>query len=183
MCKNLGGSKPRVPVYNTLIQYFQTTKDRAKALQYYSKMVQARVPPSAHTYRLLIDSYGAIEPIDPASAEEVFRQLEKDFKVGVQGIHWASLISMWGVHLHNFDRAMAVFESISHHPSSRRTDTPLPDSAVYEAVFNVLTAHNRTDLYETFLNRMQSSGVHLVTYIGNTLIKVITFFQKFLEYF
>lgn len=57
------GFKPRVPPYNTMIQFFITTKpDREKALSYFDAMLQAGVHPTGHTYKLLLDAYGSLAP-------------------------------------------------------------------------------------------------------------------------
>lgn len=54
--------KARVPPFNTMIQFYvQTKPDREKALKYYNQLKSFRVPPSAHTYKLLLDTYGSIE--------------------------------------------------------------------------------------------------------------------------
>ena len=56
--------QPRVPPYNTMIQYYvHSVMNRDKALHYYEKMQQAGVRPSAHTYKLLLDAWGTIEPV------------------------------------------------------------------------------------------------------------------------
>ena len=60
---NSPGYKPRVPPYNTMMQFYITTKpDREKALKYFDAMLRAGVAPTAHTYKRLLDAYGTLEP-------------------------------------------------------------------------------------------------------------------------
>ncbi|KAG8689945.1 hypothetical protein FRC11_014753 [Ceratobasidium sp. 423] len=156
--------KPRVPPYNTMMQFFVHTKpNRERCLDYYQAMLDARVPPSAHTYKLLLDCYGTIEPVDLASMEDVFRRLQQDRSVPVQGAHWAALINAYGCAAHDLDRALARFDNIPAHAQ--------PDAVAYEALFNVIVTHHRVDLIPKYLKRMGEAGVHMTAYISNLLIK------------
>ena len=57
------GYRPRVPPYNTMMQFYISSQpDREKALSYFDAMLRARVAPTAHTYKLLLDAYGSLEP-------------------------------------------------------------------------------------------------------------------------
>lgn len=69
------------------------------------------------------------------------------------------------------DKAIRVFESISSHPSSQRSPTPLPDAVSYESLINVLVTRKRMDLTQKYLARLQETGVHMTAYIANLLIK------------
>ncbi|KAL5637090.1 hypothetical protein ACGC1H_000909 [Rhizoctonia solani] len=156
--------KPRVPPYNTMMQFFVHTKpNRERCLDYYQAMLDARVHPSAHTYKLLLDCYGTIEPVDLASMEDVFKRLQQDRSVPVQGAHWAALINAYGCAAHNLDRALSAFDSIPVHAH--------PDAVTYEALFNVIVTHHRIDLVPQYLKRMSDAGVHMTAYISNLLIK------------
>lgn len=164
--------KPRVPPYNTMIQlYVHTKPNREKALFYYNALLDAHIQPSAHTYKLLLDAYGTIEPIDVAAMERVFERLVADKSVEVTGAHWASLINSWGCVQKNLEKAVEVFESIANHPASRRSGTPLPDAVAYEAIINVLVTLRRTDLLTPYIQRLKSSNVHMTAYIANLIIK------------
>ena len=45
--------KPRVPPYNTMMQLYTHTKpDRARVLYFYNELLQAKVQPTAHTYKV-----------------------------------------------------------------------------------------------------------------------------------
>ncbi|KAN0062410.1 hypothetical protein ACQY0O_005294 [Thecaphora frezii] len=166
--------KPRVPPYNTMMQFYtQNVPDREKALVYYNKMVAAGVAPSAHTYKLLLDLYGAIEPVQPEKMEEVFDQIVNDGSVAVQGTHWASLINCYGCFLHDLDKAIATFESIATHPSTQANKgrTTLPDAVSFEALLAVFVAHHRTDLMRSHLAKMRDSGIRMTAYVANLLIR------------
>jgi len=142
-----------------MIQYFQSRGDRERALSYYDRMVRARVRPTDHTWRLLLDAYGTIEPVDERSALDVFARIRRDDAVKLSGLHWASLISMYGVGLRNADRAVTTFESIATDPWSSRAQPRLPDAIVYEALFNALHLNQRHDLVGTYRQRMARDGV------------------------
>ncbi|KAF8654879.1 hypothetical protein AX16_003340 [Volvariella volvacea WC 439] len=190
--------RPRVPPFNTMMQLYTTTKpDRERALFYYEQMLKAHVKPTAHTYKLLMDAYGSIEPVDVPAMEKVFETLQRDPSVEVQGTHYASLINAYGCVQKDFDKAVAIFNSIyrapgnetSSTPSSPATEaslssfssspvtvasnphTPAPDAVVFEAIINVLVTHRRTDLLPEYINKMNASGVHMTAYIANFLIK------------
>ena len=165
--------QPRVPPYNTMIQYFvHSTMDREKALHYYEKMQQAGVRPSAHTYKLLLDLWGTIEPVQSDRQRAVFSKLSADRLVGVQGTHWASLIHTQGTVLHDLEQALETFESIAEHaPATRMSISTVPDAVVYESLFAVFVAHGRTDLMPAYLARMVGQGILPTAYIANLLIK------------
>jgi len=166
--------QPRVPPYNTMIQYYvHSVMNREKALHFYEKMQQAGVRPSAHTYKLLLDAWGTIEPVEPDRQQAVFARLSADRLVSVQGTHWASLIHTQGVVLRNLDQALATFESIAERAPSmpRQSVSTVPDAVVYEALFAVFVVHGRTDLMPTYLARMGTQRILPTAYIANLLIK------------
>ncbi|GAC77126.1 hypothetical protein PANT_24d00052 [Moesziomyces antarcticus T-34] len=166
--------KPRVPPYNTMMQFFiQSVPDRERALGYYNKMRAADVRPSAHTYKLLLDLYGAIEPVQPHEMERVFDELASNPAVNVQGTHWASLINCYGCVLGDVERAIATFDSIASHPSSagRKDGASLPDAVSFEALLAVFVAHGRTDLIRAHLHKMEREGIQMTAYVANLLIR------------
>lgn len=169
------GYRPRVPPYNTMMQFYISSQpDREKALSYFDAMLRARIAPTAHTYKLLLDAYGTLEPVDMSSVEDVFGRLVNDNKVPVTGVHWSSLINAHAVAGRNLKRAMQVFDSIATHPSTavaRNNGTAMPDAICYETMINVLLANERPDLVEQYLHRMQSEHVRPTAYIYNSLIR------------
>lgn len=146
------GFRPRVPPYNTMIQFYtQTQPDREKALHYYDQLLAAGVQPTGHTYKLLLDAYGAIGVPDAQSMSDVFDRLIQDKKVTVTGAHWASLVNAWGCVQKDLDRATAIFDSIAHHPSTKNSEVPLPDAVVYESLLNACLANGKPDLCKFYL--------------------------------
>ncbi|TXT10967.1 hypothetical protein VHUM_01718 [Vanrija humicola] len=161
--------KPRVPPFNTMMQFhLQTRPSRERVLYYYNAMRTAGVRPSAHTYKLLLDAYGTLAPIDLPSMDRVFGELCADRFVAVQGTHWASLITAFGLHNSDVDRATAIFDAIPRHPSTRRGT--LPEPVVWEALLNVLGQKGSLDALEQVRTRMAESGVRPTAYVHNVLI-------------
>ncbi|OBZ66539.1 Pentatricopeptide repeat-containing protein 5, mitochondrial [Grifola frondosa] len=166
--------KPRVPPYNTMMQLYTHTKpDRSRVLHYYNALRDAKVQPTAHTYKvgLLLDAYGCIEPIDLNAMESVFERLIAEPNVAVQGTHWAALINAWGCVQKDLDKALSIFDSIADHPTTKRTGASLPDAVVFEALMNTLITLRRADLIPAYTERLQAYGVHMTAYIANLLIK------------
>ncbi|EMS20259.1 pentatricopeptide repeat protein [Rhodotorula toruloides NP11] len=167
------GFEPRVPPYNCMIQFYTQTKpDRERALHYWDRLRNDRVLPTAFTYKCLLDAYGSIAPPDLEQTQQVFAQLVRDRGVTVNGSHWASLITAYGIFAKDLDRAQAIFDSISHHPSTRRNPNGrLPDAVVYEALLNACIANDRHELVDQYLERMRAEGVRMTAYVANALIK------------
>lgn len=130
----------RVPPFNTMIQFYTQTKpNRDRALHFYGEMLACRVAPSAHTYKLLLDAYGSIAPVDKASLNKVFETIVNDPRVTVSGTHWASLVHSAGCVEKDVDAAVTIFDSIELHSSNRKGQ--LPDAIVFEGtlVHSVVT--------------------------------------------
>ncbi|KZT20615.1 hypothetical protein NEOLEDRAFT_1158554 [Neolentinus lepideus HHB14362 ss-1] len=164
--------KPRVPPYNTMIQlYVHTKPNRERALFYYNALLDAHISPSAHTYKLLLDAYGTIEPVDSVAMEQVFDRIASDKTLSITGAHWASLINSYGCVQKNLDKALQTFESIPSHPTSARSPIALPDAVAYEALINVFVTLRRTDLIPKYAKRLQDSNIHMTAYIANLIIK------------
>lgn len=113
-----------------------------------------------------MDAYGAIEPVDIESMERVFKGLQAENAVAIQGNHFATLINAYGCVQKDLAKAIEVFESI---PSYSRAQ-PV-DAVVFEAMINALVAHRRTDLIPEYIEKMKRAGVHMTAYIANFLIK------------
>ncbi|KAF8263439.1 hypothetical protein EI94DRAFT_1740927 [Lactarius quietus] len=151
--------------------YVQTKPNRERFLHYYNRMLSAGIKLTAHSYKLLLDCYGTIAPVDIKAMEKTFSQLVKDRTVPVQGSHWAALINAHGCVGRDLDNAIAVFNSIEKHPSTVARKLHLPDAVSFEALFNVLVTLRRTDLVPEYLERLRRSGVHMTAYIANLLIR------------
>ncbi|KAI0052646.1 hypothetical protein FA95DRAFT_1675016 [Auriscalpium vulgare] len=164
--------KPRVPPFNTMMQFYvQTKPNRARFLYFYSRMVSACIKPTAHTYKLLLDAHGSIEPVDFKSMEKTFAQLQRDRSVQVQGSHWAALVNAYGCVKKDLDKAITVFDSIATHPSTLSSGLQLPDAVTYESLINVFVTLRRADLMPAYIARLRDSGIHMTAYIANILIR------------
>jgi len=163
--QNLRDFVPRVPPYNTMMQYFvNTAPDRQKALSYFHDMIRRRVQPSEHTYKLLLDCYGTIEPVDNASLKDVFTRLQSDPKVKVQGVHWSALINSHGCIQNNLEEAQRIFESAS-------AAQGLPDAVCYEAILNACLHNGEPGLVEAYADRMKAQKLHSTAYVESARIK------------
>ncbi|KAJ6486685.1 hypothetical protein C8R45DRAFT_265885 [Mycena sanguinolenta] len=159
--------RPRVPPFNTMMQLYTTTRpNRERALWFYNQLRAARIAPTAYTYKLLMDAYGRIEPVDIETMEKIWEALRADPSVDIQGNHFATLINAYGCVQKDLDKAIAVFQSIPSFPRA-----PPRDALVFEALVNTLVAHRRTDLMPEYIALMHSEGVHMTAYIANFLIK------------
>ncbi|KAM0788867.1 hypothetical protein ACM66B_002952 [Microbotryomycetes sp. NB124-2] len=166
------GFRPRVPPYNMMIQFYVSTKpDRERALHYYNQLVAARVQPTSHTYKLLLDAYGSIGEPDLKSLENVFKTLCQDRSVDVAGVHWASIINAYGVVAKDLDRAINIFQSIEQHPTTAKARANLPDAVVYESLLNALLANKRADLCMQYVAEMDRRGIRKTAYVANCVIK------------
>jgi hypothetical protein len=62
---------------------------------------------------LLIDAYGTIEPVDVGAMEGVFKLLQNNKSVVLQGSHWVALINAYGCVKKYLEKAISTFDSIS----------------------------------------------------------------------
>jgi len=147
-------------------------------LHYYDLMMKYELPPSDHTYNLLMQAYGFIEPCDPEAMERVFQRACADRNVMITGAHWSTLLNVKGCVRKDLDGAVALFEQISSHASGQKMRrvgegcSQLPDAVCYEALFNVFLAFKRADLVPQYVDRMKRDGIHMTAYVVNTLMKV-----------
>ncbi|KAH8825342.1 hypothetical protein DL96DRAFT_1612885 [Flagelloscypha sp. PMI_526] len=156
--------KPRVPPYNHMMQLYTSIRpDRERALFFYDQMKQAGVRPSSHTYKLLMDAYGSCEPYDPAAMQQVFLELLDPSTPAAHGGHINSMITAYGVKMHNLEKAREIFATAAQY-------IPARDAVVYEAMFDALRAHGKVEEVESHIEAMNSEGVHMTAYIANVLI-------------
>ena len=156
--------KPRPAPYNSLMQFFLTTKrDSSKVLEYYERMRSRNIQPTMHTYKLLIDTYATLEPIDLTAAESVLDTIRASGQKP-EAVHYASLIHAKGCVLHDMAGARQTFEEVTTRSGIR------PNACLYQALFESMVAnHNVKDTGET-LKDMAKRGVEITPYIANTLI-------------
>lgn len=153
----------RPPGYNSMIQFFTYIKpDRVKALEYWEKMQARGVGPSSHTYKLLLDVHGAIEPVDVNAMNAIFLRLLRDHSVQVAGPHWAALISCHGADL---IKCQDIFRSIPLKTGAT------PDAVAYEALLLVYANHGRVDLIDNLFAEMIRFRVARTAYIANHAIQ------------
>ena len=156
--------KPRPAPYNSLMQYFLTTKrDRTKVLAYYGRMRQNRIEPTMHTYKLLIDTYATLSPADLPAAEAVIDEIKgKGFRP--EAVHHAALIHAKGCVLHDMPAARAHFESVLSEGNIKL------QPCLYQALFEGYVANHDVEATQPLLASMVNHNVRMTPYIANSLI-------------
>jgi pentatricopeptide repeat protein len=156
--------KPRPAPYHSMMQFFLTTKrDRSKVLNYYERMRAKRIEPTTHTYKLLIDTYATLEPVDMEAAEKVLEQVRSAGAVP-EAVHYSSLIHAKGCVLHDMDGARRLFNDVL---ADRRIR---PQACLYQALFESMVANHQIADTDAVFRDMRARGVDLTPYIANSLI-------------
>jgi pentatricopeptide repeat protein len=156
--------KARPAPYNSMMQFFLTTKrDKAKALEYYERMMAKGIAPTAHTVKLLIDTHATLEPVDMAAAEAVLESIRASGQ-RPEPVHYASLIHARGCVLHDMEGARRVFDTVM----KERTVPAHP--CLYQALFEAMVANHQVAGTESVLADMRAKRIDLTPYIANTLI-------------
>ena len=156
--------KPRPAPYNSLMQFFLNTKrDSLKVSEYYSRMLSKNIRPTMHTYKLLIDTYATLEPINMPAAEGVLEAIRASGE-HPEAVHYASLIHAKGCVLHDMVGARKTFDAAMANPEIR------PQACLYQALCESMVANHRVEDTEALLEHMASKGVEITPYIANTLI-------------
>lgn len=155
--------KARPAPYNSMMQFFLTTKrDKSKVLAYYERMRAKGIPPTSHTFKLLIDTHATLEPIDMDAAQDVLTEIRASIKP--ETVHYASLIHARGCVLHDMEGAQQLFDTVVR-------DSLVPANAIlYQALFETMVANHRVEESQPVLDQMRKRGVELTPYIANTLI-------------
>ena len=156
--------KPRPAPYHSIMQYFLNTKrDRSKVLQYYERMRAKKIEHTSYTYKLLIDTYATLEPVDMVAAEGVLETISKDGGLP-EAVHFASLIHAKGCVLRDMEGARALFDSVLGNPRIRL------QPCVFQALFEAMVANHQVQSTEPVVAIMKSRGVEMTPYIANGLI-------------
>jgi pentatricopeptide repeat protein len=156
--------KARPAPYNSLMQFFLTTKrDKSKVLAYYERMKSKGIEPTNHTYKLLIDTHATLEPVNMSAAEAVLDMIRRTGEKP-EAVHYSSLIHAKGCVLHDVDGARAIFDSVLADQSIR------PQACLYQALFESMVANHRFSDVESILKDMAARHVEMTPYIANTLI-------------
>ncbi|KAF3035018.1 hypothetical protein E8E12_005567 [Didymella heteroderae] len=156
--------KPRPAPYHSMMQFFLTTKrDRSKVLAYYERMRAKRIEPTTHTYKLLIDTYATLEPLDMDAAERVLEQVRSAGAVP-EAVHYSSLIHAKGCVAHDMDGARQLFDTVL-------ADTRIrPQACLYQALFESMVANHQIETTDAVLADMRARRVEMTPYIANSLI-------------
>ena len=156
--------KPRPAPYNSLMQFFLTTKrDSSKVLEYYHRMQSRKIQPTMHTYKLLIDTYATLDPVNMAAAEGVLDMIRASGQ-RPEAVHYASLIHAKGCALHDLDGARKTFDDV-------QLDTRIrPQACLYQALFESMVANHSVQETGHILQQMSANQVEMTPYIANTLI-------------
>lgn len=162
--ESMSNYKPRPAPYNSLMQFFLTTKrDREKVLAYYERMLSKNIQPTMHTYKLLIDTYATLDPVDLAAAEGVLDTI-RALGQKPEAVHYASLIHAKGCALHDIKGARQIFDEVLAQGKVR------PQACIYQALFESMVANHCVMDTEKVLNDMSAKRVEMTPYIANTLI-------------
>lgn len=162
--ESMSNYKPRPAPYNSLMQFFLTTKrDRGKVLAYYERMTSKNIHPTMHTYKLLIDTYATLDPVDLTAAEGVLDTI-RALGQKPEAVHYASLIHAKGCALHDITGARQVFDEVLAKGAVR------PQACLYQALFESMVANHCVIDTEKVLDDMSAKRVEMTPYIANTLI-------------
>ncbi|KAI1340280.1 hypothetical protein F5Y15DRAFT_53226 [Xylariaceae sp. FL0016] len=156
--------KARPAPYNSMMQFFLTTKrDKAKVIAYYERMKAKGITPTAHTYKLLVDTHATLEPVNMTAAEAVL-DLIRSSGQRPEPVHYASLIHARGCALHDMEGARKIFDSVMSDPSIQ------PNACLFQALFEAMVANHRVIETEAVQAKMRQRRVEMTPYIANTLI-------------
>ncbi|PHH80994.1 hypothetical protein CDD82_1413 [Ophiocordyceps australis] len=162
--EGMANYKARPAPYNSMMQFFLTTKrDRSKVLEYFERMKSRGIAPTSHTFKLLIDTYATLEPVEMTAAQGVLDMMGS-LGQRPEAVHYASLIHARGCVLHDLDGARELFNSIVD-------EALVPvNASLFQALFEAMVANHRVEDTEQLLAQMGERGVELTPYIANTLI-------------
>ncbi|MCJ1486307.1 hypothetical protein MMC06_006484 [Schaereria dolodes] len=156
--------KPRPAPYNSLMQFFLTTKrDSNKVLEYYTRMQSRKIQPTMHTYKLLIDTYATLDPIDMPAAEKVLEKIRASGQ-RPEAVHYASLIHAKGCASRDMPGARKIFDDVLTKSEIH------PQACLYQALFESMVANHCVAETEKLLEHMSANRVEITPYIANTLI-------------
>lgn len=156
--------KPRPAPYHSMMQFFLTAdRNRTKVLGYYERMRKHGIRPTSHTYKLLIDTFATIEPVDMPSAEKVLEQIISSGDKP-DAVHYSSLIHANGCVLHDMAAARTLFDK------ALSQNLVKPQACLYQALFESMVANGQVEKTEPILEDMMSRGIGMTAYVANALI-------------
>lgn len=162
--ESMANYKARPAPYNSMMQFFLTTKrDKSKVLAYYERMKARGIAPTSHTFKLLVDTHATLDPVDMAAAEGVLETMRASGQ-RTEPVHYASLIHARGCVLHDIEGARKLFNAVIG-------DSLVPANAsLFQALLEAMVANHRVADTEPLLEQMRRMGIELTPYIANTLI-------------
>lgn len=156
---------PKVAPFNIMLQFYvQDKKDRRAALEFYEKLRKLDLSPSSHTYKLVIDAYTTIEPIDIASADKVLLEILADNNA-ITSKHYASLLYGRGVYMKDLDGVQKFYNGLVFNKRVR------PDNNIFRAMLDSYVVNGAVKSTSGILKEMMSYGIELDTLMANTLIR------------
>jgi pentatricopeptide repeat protein len=165
--ENDGHFQPRIAPYNTMLQFYvQTKRDRSEALRFYEKMRAQILTPSAHTYKLLMEAYATLEPVDLKAAENILQLITKDGQRPTS-VHYAALVHAYGCVKQDLQSAINWFYNAIN-PEFRNSVTP--DETLYQALIEAYVANHNIAECGTIFKHMEENKVKLTVYMANHLI-------------
>ncbi|KAL8870985.1 MAG: hypothetical protein Q9174_003094 [Haloplaca sp. 1 TL-2023] len=157
--------QPRPAPYNGMMQFFlNTNRDSLKVLEYYNRMLSMNIQPTMHTYKLLIDTYATLQPVNLPAAEGVLDTIRASGG-RPEAMHYASLVHAKGCALHDMAGARATFDAAMANPEVR------PQACLYQSLFEAMVANHCVEDTEALLHHMAARRVNMTPYIANVLIK------------
>lgn len=158
---------PPVSIYNNLMDYYvHVEKDKYQALNYYHRILDfyPMIQPSSRTYKLLIEMYTALPPIDINSADKVLKVIAKNGgKITTE--HYALLIAARGIKSNNPDEARAFYNALVFRGRVK------PDSLIFQALIESYVFNGKVEETTKILEEMKKYGVEINLAIGNALIR------------
>lgn len=156
---------PKIAPFNILLQFYVHNKrDRNSALQIYARLRELGLKPSAHTYKLLIDAYSMIEPINIEAADSVLLSIIAD-NSAVTTKHYSSLLYARGVSMKNQIAAQEFYNALIMNNRVR------PDKNIFQALLETYVVNKSVRSTPGVLKDMISYGVDLDAYMANILIR------------
>lgn len=158
---------PRIAPYNTMLQFYvQTRPNRVEALRFYEKMRAQLLVPSAHTYKLLIDAYATLEPIDVVAAENILKLIASD-RQRPTSAHYAALIHAHGCVRQDLETAKSWFYRVIDPQFAGHVS---PDETLYQALIEAYVANHQVADCDPVFQHMKENNVKLTVYMANHLI-------------
>ncbi|KAF9951761.1 hypothetical protein BGZ72_006785 [Mortierella alpina] len=155
---------PRQGPHNAMIQFYvRQKKDRTAALDYYEDMMRRKLPPTEHTYTLLIEAFACIQPYNMSEANRLIQSLKRG-PVRAGEAHYGALIHAYGVEHRDLSAAEHVFNQM-------RQDGISPKGPAYQSLIESYITNRNVGRAIEVRNDLLASGQPSSAYIENTLIR------------